>query len=231
VLSRRSPRPVACPQHHVMGRGLGQKGWCGMATEQPLELLHGDFPPYTVKFTLRGLRPFLFNALLDYAEEDPGEQKQPRKPPKDYESMVWRNGGDTLALPTQHVIASIAHAGRFFKSPIATRGSAKTTLQEAMVDGDEFSDFGVASWDAIDFRIARYAGKSRAPKPTWRPRLEKGWSLSGTFSVILPELYSPTRILEVLTHAGRVCGVGDGRKLGMGRFAPDGFQIEEGLSW
>lgn len=202
-----------------------------VAAGKPLELLYGEFPPYTFTFKLRGLRPLLFNALLDYSEEDPGEVKQPRKPPKDYEQMVWRNDEGELVLPTAHVIASIAHAGRYFKSPIATRGSAKTTLQEAMVPATEFATFGREDWDAIDFRIARYAGKSRAPKPTWRPRLENGWTLTGMIAVITPDLYAPTRMLELLTHAGRVCGVGDGRKLGMGRFAPDGFETEEGLAW
>ena len=201
------------------------------AGEKPLELLYGEFPPYTLTFTLRGLRPFLFNALLEYAEEDPGEQKQPRKPPKDYEQMVWRNDAGELALPVSHVLASIAHAGRYFKSPIAVRGSAKTTLQEAMVPADEFATFGVKKWDAIDFQIARYAGKSRAPKPTWRPRLEKGWTLSGSFSVITPELYSPSRMLELMAHAGRVCGVGDGRKIGFGRYATDGTEVTEGITW
>lgn len=196
-----------------------------------LERLYGEYEPYTVSITLRGLMPFLFNALLEYEEEDPGEQKKPRKAPKDYEQIVWRTDDGMLGVPTANVIASIASAGRFFKSPIAVRGSARNTLQESLVPHDEMATFGVKEWDAIDYRIARYAGKSRAPKPTWRPRLEKGWKLSTTFSVITPELYSPARILEVLTYAGRVCGIGDGRKLGMGRFASDGFEVEEGIDW
>ncbi len=199
--------------------------------EQPLELLYGEFAPYTVTFTLRGLRPFLFNALHTYAEEDPGEAKSPRTPPKDYEAMVWRNDGGELALPVANVIASIAHAGRYFKTPIGRTGSAKTTLQEAMVPSSDDATFSVKDWDAVDFQIARYAGKSRAPKPTWRPRLEKGWALTGSFSVITPELYGPARLLELITHAGRVCGIGDGRKIGYGRFAPDGLEVAEGLIW
>lgn len=200
-------------------------------TAPVLERLYGEFEPYTVGITLRGLMPLLFNALLEYEEEDPGEAKRPRKPPKDYEELVWRTDDGQLGIPTANVLASIASAGRFFKTPIGQRGSAKTTLQEALVPHDEMASFGVKEWDAVDYRIARYAGKSRAPKPTWRPRLEKGWTLTTSFSVITPEIYSPTRVLEVLTVAGRVCGIGDGRKLGMGRFAPDGFDVSEGIDW
>jgi hypothetical protein len=175
--------------------------------------------------------PLLFNHLSDYAEEDPGEQKQPRKPPRDYEELVWRNDDGELALPTANLIACIASAGRFFKTPIGKTGSAKTTLQEALLPGAEYGTFSVKTWDCIDERIARYAGKSRAPKPTWRPRLERGWTYKTTFSVILPELYSPARLAQIVSHAGRVCGIGDGRKLGFGRFVAVGFETTEGISW
>lgn len=200
--------------------------------EAPLEFLYGDYEPYSVEVTLRGVMPILFNNNDDYEEEDPGEQKRPRKAPRDYEAFVWRNDDGELALPTANLIASIAHAGRYFKTPfVGVRGSAKTTLQEAMVPAQELGTFKTKAWDCIDYRIARYAGKSRAPKPTWRPRLEKGWTYTTSFSVITPELYSPSRLLEILAHAGRVCGIGDGRKLGCGRFVTDGTEITEGMNW
>jgi hypothetical protein len=196
-----------------------------------LDFLYGDYAPYTMTVKLRGVMPFLFNQNDNYAEEDPGEQKRPRNAPVDYEEMVWRDEGGDLAVPIANVVASIAHAGRYFKSPIAVRGSAKTTLQEAMVPANELASFGVKEWDAVDFRIARYAGKSRAPKPTWRPRLEKGWQVEAAFSVITPELYSPSRLMEIVAHAGRVCGIGDGRKLGFGRFVTVGSDVTEGITW
>ena len=139
--------------------------------EKPLEFLYGEYAPYTLHLTIRGVMPLLFNNNDDYAEENPGEQKSTRKAPLDYERFIWRNDDDELALPTANLIASIAHAGRYFKTPIGANGSAKTTLQEAMVPAQEMGTFGIKAWDCIDYRIARYAGKSRAPKPTWRPRL------------------------------------------------------------
>lgn len=201
------------------------------ADEAPLEFLYGKYGPYTLTVTLRGVMPLLFNCNDDYAEEDPGEQRDTRKPPPDYEALVWRNDDGNLAMPTANLVSCIAHAGRYFKTPIGRSGSAKPTLQEAMVPAQELGTFGVTLWDAIDYRIARYAGKSRAPKPTWRPRLEKGWSFTTAISIITPEIYSPTRLLEILSHAGRVCGIGDGRKLGFGRFVMDGTEVSEGLAW
>lgn len=199
--------------------------------EAPLDFLYGDYSPYTLHLSIRGVMPLLFNNNSDYAEEDPGEQKRPRQAPTDYELLVWRGDDGNLALPTANLIASIAHAGRYFKTPIGASGSAKTTLQEAMVPAQEYGSFGVKEWGSVDYRIARYAGKSRAPKPTWRPRLEKGWTFETSISVITPEIYAPTRLLEILAHAGRVCGLGDGRKLGFGRFVPDGCEVTEGMAW
>lgn len=199
--------------------------------DQSLPMLYGDFEPYTATVTVRGLMPLLFNHLDNYEEEDPGEAKAPRKPPADYEALVWRNDDGELALPTANLIASIVSAGRYFKTPIGRSGGATNTLREALIPAQDHGSFGVKEWDCIDYRIARYAGKTRAPKPTWRPRLEKGWVFTTSFAVITPELYGPARLLEILTHAGRVCGIGDGRKLGFGRFAPDGFDVADGVIW
>lgn len=201
-----------------------------------LEARYGAEQPYSVSFTLRGLTPLLFNQFVDlegYAESTPTPKRNPNKKlEKNYEEMVFRCDDGTLGLPVHHVLASMANAGRYYKSPIASNGGAKRTLEEALtIAGDDMASFGVKMWDSIDFRLARNSDMKRSPKPTHRPRLEKGWTLSGSFSVVSPEFYAPTALLEILTRAGQVCGVGDGRKIGMGRFAPDGFEITEGIVW
>lgn len=201
-----------------------------------LESRYGAEDPYTVSFALRGLTPFLFNQFVDlegYHEATPTPKKNPTaKKQANYEAMVWRCDDGTLGLPVVSVIASVVLAGRHFSSPISKTGGASNTLREALtVTGNDMATFDVKDWDAVDFRLCRNADMKRSPKPTHRPRLEKGWTLKGSFSVIVPEFYAPTALLEILTRAGQVCGVGDGRKIGMGRFAPDGFEITEGIVW
>lgn len=200
-----------------------------------LEPRYGAEQPYTVEFALRGLTPFLFNQFVDlegYSESTATPKRNPNaKREKDYEAMVFRYDGN-LGLPVHHVIASVVNAGRYFKSPISSNGGASRTLGEALtIAGDDMASFGVKTWDTIDFRLARNGDMKRSPKPTHRPRLEKGWKLTGSFSVVSPEFFSPGALLEILTRAGQICGVGDGRKIGMGRFAPDGFEITEGVAW
>ena len=50
-------------------------------------------------------------------------------------------------------------------------------------------------------------------------------------TIVIPELYSPAKILEITARAGSVMGIGDGRKIGFGRYVTDGHEIDQGLPW
>lgn len=209
-----------------------------MATKEKAQLLEARYgleQPYTMELTLRGTTPFLFNHFVDleaYAEADPGAKKKPReKTIHDYEAMVERDEAGELAVSTQNVLACIVSAGKYFKSPISGNGGATTTLRESLVPAHDYASFGVKEWDCIDFRLARNGDIKRSPKPTWRPRLEKGWLLTAFVGVTAPEIYGPARLLEVLTRAGVSSGIGDGRKIGFGRFVIGSHSMEEGLPW
>lgn len=189
--------------------------------------------PYTIALRVRGVTPFLFNRMDIEAydrEGGPGAKRKPRTRPE-YESMIWRADDGTLAFPVANVVASIKAGGKFFKSPIASNGSAMTTLGEGLVPAEELGSFGVKSWDVIDFRHARHGDMKRTPKPTYRPRLEIGWLLEVHFGVTLPELFGPAKLLEIITRAGSVMGIGDGRKIGFGRYVIDGYDLADGLPW
>lgn len=190
--------------------------------------------PYTITLRLRGVTPFLFNRMDIEAydnEAGPGAKRKPRARPE-YESMVWRNEEGQLAFPVRNVIASVVSAGKYFKSPIAGNGSATPTLREALQPGPaEFATFGVADWDVVDFRQARHGDVKGTPKPTYRPRFEIGWLLESFFGVVIPELYGPAKLLEIVSRAGSVMGVGDGRKIGFGRYVIDSYDLAEGLPW
>lgn len=198
-----------------------------------LEQRYGIELPYTMTLHLRGVTPFLFNRMDIEAydrEAGPASKRKPRTRPE-YESMIWRDEDGMLAYPIASVLASIAMGGKFYKSPIASQGSATPTLREALVPAAEFGSFGIENWDAVDFRHAKHGDRNRTPKPTYRPRLEIGWLLAVRFSIVLPELYGPAKLLEIISRAGGVLGIGDGRKIGFGRYVPDGHETEPGLPW
>lgn len=203
--------------------------------DEHLEARYGIEQPYTVTCSFRGVTPFLFNRFADlqgYAEARVAPKRKPREAEQtDYDAMVWRTDDGALGLPTQNVIAALVAAATYFKSPIASSGGATRTLRDALVPAHETASFDVSAWDCIDFRLARNGDMKRSPKPTWRPRLEKGWRLTAHIGIVLPELYGPAKLLEIMNRAGTTSGFGDGRKIGFGRFVPDGMEIAEGLPW
>jgi hypothetical protein len=203
--------------------------------EEHLEARYGIEQPYTVTLFLRGVTPLLFNKFADlegYAEASVAPKRKPREREQtDYETMVWRTDDGHLGMPTQNVIAALVSAAKFFKSPIASSGGATTTLREALVPAADLASFNAETWDCIDFRLARNGDMKRSPKPTWRPRLEKGWLLETHIGVVLPELYGPAKLLEIISRAGTTSGVGDGRRIGFGRFVTDGMDVADGLPW
>lgn len=230
ALGTTSHGPVRC------GKDLLQVRETRVAVKEPeLEARYGIEDPYTVTVRLRGVTPLLFNRFTDlegYAESSVAGKRKPReREVRDYELMVWRDEEGKLAVPTQTVMASIVAAGRYFKSPIASNGGATTTLREALVPASEYASFTAEDWDCIDFRLARNGDIKRSPKPTYRPRLEKGWEISAQIGVVVPELYGPAKLLEIISRAGLTCGIGDGRKLGFGRYVPNGLDVEDGIVW
>lgn len=214
---------------------MAKQGAAVVEKSKPLQPLYGDSPPYTIEVSLLGVTPLLFNQFADlegYAEEGVSGKKKPANRKRhEYEAMVWRDEKGGLAIPTGNVIASICYAGRYFKSPIASQGSARNTLGEALIPAAEYASFGKSEWDAIDFRLARNGDMKRSPKPTWRPRMEIGWQITAHIGVISPEFFTPTNLAEIIARAGASCGIGDGRKIGMGRFVPNGMTVAEGLPW
>lgn len=215
-------------------RSKGKTSTAVLNDEEHLEARYGIEQPYTFSITFRGVTPLLFNKFADlegYAEARVAPKRKPReKEVHDYEAMVWRDDDGHLALPTQNVVSSLIAAAKFFKSPLAS-GGATNTLRDALVPAQELAAFTVSEWDCIDFRLARNSDMKRSPKPTWRPRLEKGWCITAEIGVVVPELYGPAKLLEIAARAGSTSGLGDGRRIGFGRFVPDGFETAEGLPW
>jgi hypothetical protein len=80
---------------------------------------------------------------------------------------------------------------------------------------------GKREWDYIDQRrvTVQRSGITRS-----RPALGAGWECEVVLSVLLPEYVERDLLLDVLTNAGRLIGVGDFRPT-YGRFSIVRFDI------
>lgn len=211
-----------------------------MAQSSKAEQLYGEELPYTITLDLRGVTDFWFNQMDLDEYEAQGESSAKKKTRKRFnpEHMVWRNDAGELAYPVEAVVAAITAAGKFFKTPIGSQGSAKTTLTQGLVPAESapgklaMASFGVKDWNSIDRRMGRNSDTKRSPRIIKRPQLDTGWLLRDVaITMVLPELYGPAKLMEIVTKAGIVQGIGDGRALGKGRFVIGRHEVEEGLPW
>jgi hypothetical protein len=188
--------------------------------------------PYTVGFTVKGVKRFFFNRYdVDdfYAKDEspPGSRKRREHNP---ESLVWRVDTGELAVPALDFHKALLAAGRYMKDPSATgRRSSKPFLAEALVPDEELCSFGVKAWDEVDVRPTRLKNGSVIPKA--RPTLLPGWVSTVHISVTMPELLAPSTLSQLMTRAGQCRGIGDGSTIGYGRFVVVQVTEPAELAW
>jgi hypothetical protein len=195
--------------------------------------------PFSIGFTVRGVRSFFFNAAnVDaYVAADERRRagvKRLQKP--DYEAKVWRHDG-ALAVPGNEFIKAMAEMARGLPDP--TKSGAKSMrpiIPTALSAHEEFCPFftrngggpePITVWDQIDERLGRLGAKMG---PIRRPKLEPGWATSITIDCIWPEVFAPADIVTLMTRAGQR-GIGDATKIGMGRFVVVDVSEPFEISW
>lgn len=186
--------------------------------------------PFGIRFTIKGHRPFLFNAAnpaeIQRQMDLPAGHRDRRKPPE-AESLVWRAEDGTLGYPGHKLVDALAEAGRGLPDPTKTgRKSAKPTIQQAFMAHDDVCSFGVKTWDCIaEHWVGQRHGGIRR-----RPQLDPGWMLDVTIEVAMPEWFSPADVARAMARAGTL-GIGDGLKLGYGRFVVVETDEPHDISW
>ena len=112
-------------------------------------------------------------------------------------------------------------AAKFRQDPRSPRKSAMDLYKAAVVSITDLASFGTTTWDYMDQRrvMVQRAGITRS-----RPAFNAGWSATFLFQVQLPEYVQPSDLLDVLTNAGRLIGVGDFRP-SYGRFQVTDFRV------
>lgn len=166
--------------------------------------------PYVATVLIEGTSPILFHRWSNEAVAEKAKAKKNSKAKKEdnIESYVYRNEVDELCIPSEYLRQSVIHAAKFRQDPRSTRKSAMDLFKAGIVGLNEFASLGVKEWDYLDKRrvTIQRQGITRS-----RPAMNKGWQVEFTLQVLLPEYIEPSFLLDVITQAGRLVGIGDFR--------------------
>lgn len=180
--------------------------------------------PYTVAFTLEGTSGLLYHrwSVEAVAEKAAAKKGSATKKTDNVESYTYRCDDGTLGIPTEWVRMAIVTAAKFRQDPRSPRKSAMDLYKAAVVPLTEIVPTGKTTWDYID---QRRVAVQRSGVTRMRPALLKGWRADFEMLVQVPEYVAPSDLLDVLTNAGRLCGLGDFRPT-YGRFAVVHFGVK-----
>jgi len=199
--------------------------------------------PYSIYFTVRGVREFFFNApnVDAYIRDDERRKAGIKRPPNpDFEEKVWRQDG-ALAVPGYEFIKAMKEMSRGLPDP--TKSGAKSMrpiIPLALSAHEEFCSFmhyngngnegatePTETWDVVDERLGRLGTKMG---PIRRPKLHPGWITSVTIDCTWPEVFSPADVTTLMNRAGQR-GIGDGIAIGAGRFVVLAVSEPTEISW
>jgi hypothetical protein len=176
--------------------------------------------PYMVRVTIRGTAAILFHRWSNEAVAEKASAAKGSKAKKsdNLESYVYRCDNGNLGLPGEYVRQSIVSkkegSARYLQDPRSPRKSAVDLFSAGIVSLTECADLGVKDADYIDRRRVLIQRNAITRE---RPALREGWQATIDLMVLLPEYIDRKTLLEVLTNAGRLVGVGDFRPT-YGRF-------------
>lgn len=197
---------------------------------------NGGVPePYSVQFTIEGIRNYLFNRYDVPA--NPDELKGQNKV-DDPGKKVHLDSDGHLAARTVALWNAVVAAGKYRKNPRSSKGSFSTILKEALEiealdprhpdlltfiapNGEPYD-----SWEYDFTARVKKAGAFAGHVTRVRPAIYAGWKITGRAVVLLPEYVSIPQLHEAFSMAGRFGGIGDGRTggLGFGRFMVRSFE-------
>jgi hypothetical protein len=182
--------------------------------------------PYVVTVAIEGTSAILFHRWLCESVEAKARAAKgsAAKKTDDIESYVWRCPDGTIGLPGEYLRGAIcgpAGAAKYRQDPRSPRKSALDLYKAAVVSLTDVASLGSKDWDYLDQRRVTV---QRAGVTRMRPAFLPGWKAVFDLQILLPEYVPPMDLLDVITRAGQLVGVGDFRPT-FGRFQVTNFHV------
>lgn len=190
--------------------------------------------PYVATIRIQGTAALLFHAWNNeaVAEKAAAKKGSETKKTDNVESYVYRDSDGSICLPGQYLVGSLTDprngAAKYRQDPRSPRKSALDLFRAGVAALTELApiipvgkDEPTINWDYLDSRRAMVQrnGVTRV-----RPAFLSGWSTTVQLACLTPEYISPADLLDTLTKAGMLVGVGDFRPT-FGRFAVTSFDV------
>lgn len=198
--------------------------------------------PYTVSVQLTGSADFLFHRWNCEAVDEKAKAAKNSKAKKtdDIESYVYRNEAGELCIPGEYLRQSIIHAAKFKQDPRSPRKSAMDLYKAGVVALTALAPISSAGSGVVRQDAARN-GEAGTFATTWdyedrrrvviqrngvnrvRPAMRAGWVAEFELMVLVPEYITTSDLLDTISTAGRLVGIGDFRPT-YGRFGVTRFE-------
>jgi len=180
--------------------------------------------PYIVNVSIVGTADLLFHRwnCEAVAEKSAAAKGSKAKKTDNVESYTYRNDDGQLCLPGEYVRQAIIGAAKFRQDPRSPRKSAMDLFKAGIIALTPLASLGVTEWD-YEHRCRVQVQRNGVTRT--RPAMKAGWAADVQILVNLPEYISPSILMEVLTQAGKLIGVGDFRPT-YGRFQVHGFAVQ-----
>jgi hypothetical protein len=180
--------------------------------------------PYIVRVGIIGVADCLFHRWNCEAVEEKANAAKGSKAKKsdDIESYVYRDDEGFLCMPGENLRMAVITAAKFRQDPRSPRKSACDLYKAGVVAMTPLASLGVKEWDyehKCRVQIQRN-GITRV-----RPAMKAGWECQIELMVNVPEYIRPDDLHDVLTNAGRLCGLCDFRPT-YGRFQVRSFSVQ-----
>jgi hypothetical protein len=185
--------------------------------------------PYTAEVEIQGVTDILFHRRdVGMADAQASSGKGTNKV-DNWESYFYVNEDGELVIPGENIHAAIVKAGKFQKDPRNPRASMAELLKAGIIVPEDPS-FGVCKKDFLQHPLAyldrRPAKIQRSGVIRTRPALHKGWRLSFSIDVGIPEYVNSDLLHLLVSNAGRFSAIGDHRPL-FGRFIVTKFEVPD----
>lgn len=179
--------------------------------------------PYVVEAEIEGTTPLLFHrwSCEEVESKSAAAKNSKAKRTDNIEAYLYRDESGFICLPTEYVRQSLIHAAKFRQDPRSPRKSAMDLYKAGVVP---FTDLVSLNATAPDYLDRRRVCVQRSGVTRTRPAMNAGWRATVQFQVLTPEYIDPATLLDVLTNAGRLVGVGDFRPT-YGRFQVRRFEV------